>query len=203
MGKSIEQRVSELEKQNKEMAKQLKILQGKTAIKISKKLGVGDTFELSGLNWKILDITEKGYKCLAERLPNNMQFGSNNDWKDSKIRSYLNGEFYEKLAAEIGAENIIPFERNLLSLDGQTEYGTCEDKVSILSLDEYRQHRVVIPNEEYWWWTLTPDSTKCNKDTTWLHVVCPSGCIGNCGCDFSIGVRPFCIFSSSIFASEE
>lgn len=195
MGKSLEQRVTELEK----LVKQI---QGK-AMKISKKLGIGDTFELAGLQWKILDITEQGYKCLAERLPNNMQFGSNNDWKDSKIRSYLNGEFYEKLSAEIGEENIIPFERNLLSLDGQTEYGTCEDKVSLLNVDEYRQYRPLIPNADYWWWTVTPDSTKCNGDTTWIRVVSPSGYFGNDVYYGNDGVRPFCIFSSAIFESEE
>lgn len=194
MGKSLEQRVTELEQQIKQM-------QGKL-MKICKKLGVGDTFELAGLQWKILDITEQGYKCLAERLPNNMQFGSNNDWKDSKIRSYLNGEFYEKLSAEIGEDNIIPFERNLLSLDGQTEYGTCEDKVSLLNVDEYRKYRNLIPNADYWWWTITPDSTKCNGDTTWLRVVSPSGGIFNFGYR-DCGVRPFCIFSSAIFESEE
>lgn len=195
MGKSLEQRVTELEQQVKQ-------IYGK-AMKICKNLGVGDTFELAGLQWKILDITEQGYKCLAERLSNNMQFGSNNDWKDSKIRSYLNGEFYEKLSEEIGEDNIIPFERNLLSLDGQTEYGTCEDKVSLLNVDEYRQYRAMIPNADCWWWTITPDSTKCNGDTTWLRVVSPSGnfnyyVYGNGG-----GVRPFCIFSSAIFESEE
>ena len=31
-------------------------------------LKVGDTFELLGLTWKILEITEKGYACLANRV---------------------------------------------------------------------------------------------------------------------------------------
>lgn len=196
MKKSIEKRVEELEKI-------VKKLQMKKSAELRKGLAVGDTFEFVGLKWKILEITEQGYKCIAEKLPINVQFGSNNDWKVSSIREYLNGEFYEKLVEEIGEENIIPFERNLLSLDGQTEYGTCEDYVSIISLDEYRQHRELLPNEEYYWWTLTPDTTKCNGNESWIRVVCPSGFINrNCyGSDF--GVRPFCIFSSAIFESEE
>lgn len=197
MGKNLEQRVEELEK----LVKQL---QSKATVGISKKLGVGDTFDLIGLTWKILDITENGYMCLAERLPDNMRFGSNNDWKDSEIRSYLNGEFCEKLADVVGKENIIPFERDLFSLDGQTEYGKCEDKVSIISLDEYRKYRVLIPNAEYWWWMLTPDSTECNGDTSYIRVVSPDGVIGDDGCyNCSRGVRPFCIFSPLIFESEE
>ena len=115
----------------------------------------------------------------------------------------MNGEFYEELSAEIGENNIIPFERNLLSLDGQTEYGTCEDKVSLLNVDEYRQYRAMIPNADYWWWTITPDSTKCNGDTTWIRVVSPSGNVISIDYDNDYGVRPFCIFSSSIFESEE
>lgn len=204
MGKSIEQRVEILEKQNEELAKIVKQLQSKTAIKLGKKLSVGDTFELIGMQWKILDITEKEYVCLAERLESNMQFDSDcNNWQSSDLRNYLNVKFYEKLVDAIGAENIIPFERNLLSLDGQTEYGVCEDKVSIISLDEYRKYRALIPNEEYWWWTLTPDSTKCNGNPRWLRVVCPSGGVVNFVYFSDIGVRPFCIFSSAIFESEE
>lgn len=196
MGKTLEARVTELENKIKELT-------GEKQVKISKKLGIGDTFEVAGLEWKILDITENGYVCIGEKLPDNMTFGSNNDWKSSKIRKYLNGEFYKQLADEIGEENIIEFERNLLSLDGQTEYGMCEDFVSIISLDEYRKYRPLLPNEKYYWWTLTPDSTKCNNDETCIRVVCPSGFVSNIDCGGSRGVRPFCIFSSLIFESED
>lgn len=163
----------------------------------------GNTFELAGLKWTLLEVTEKGYLCLAERLEDSMQFGLNNDWKESDIRKYLNGEFAEKLATDIGAENIIEFERHLLSLDGQTEYGSCMDKVSLLTFDEYRKNRKHIPNAGYWWWLLTPDSTPCNGDSEWITVVSPRGYFnGSLYFNFS-GVRPVCIFSSSIFESEE
>ena len=197
MAKSLEARVEALEKQFAEM-------KGNSAVKISKKLGVRDTFELAGLTWKILEITEEGYKCLAERLEDSMQFDSGcNNWTASDLRNYLNTEFYKKMVDAIGEENIIPFERDLLSMDGQAEYGKCEDKVSLLTVDEYRKHRALIPNAEYWWWTITPDSTPCNDDSRWLRVVSPSGGIGNNGCNIGIGVRPFCIFASSLFESKE
>ena len=195
-----------LEKQLKELEKNIESLKAnmnKSAIK--KNLGIGDTFEIAGLKWKILDITEKGYMCLAEVLEDEMQFASNcNDWKDSSLRKFLNKDIYNKIADEIGANNIIPFERDLLSLDGQTEYGKCEDMVSLLSFDEYRKYRKLIPNtDDYYWWLITPDSTKCNDDSRWVTVVSPSGGIGNDRCDVNNGVRPVCIFSSSIFESEE
>ena len=163
----------------------------------------GNTFELAGLKWTVLEVTEKGYMCLAERLEDNMRFGLNNDWKESSIRKYLNSEFLEKLVKEVSAENIIEFERDLLSLDGQTEYGSCMDKVSLLTFDEYRKNRKYIPNAGYWWWLLTPDSTPCNGDSEWSTVVSPSGSINNGHYDDYYGVRPVCIFSSAIFESEE
>lgn len=168
-------------------------------------LKIGDTFTLAGLLWKILDITENGYMCLADKLEKEKCFDSScNNWQASDLRNYLNTDFYKKLAEEIGEDNIVPFERDLLSLDGQTEYGTCEDKVSLLTLDEYRKYRKLIPNTgDYWWWTITPDSTKINGDSRWVRVVRPSGCFDDDIYDYGRGVRPFCIFSSSIFESGE
>lgn len=173
-------------------------------ILIKKKLEIGDTFELVGLTWKILDITESGYMCLADKLSENRTFdSSSNDWKSSKLRTFLNSDFHKKLADEIGEENIVPFERDLLSLDGQTEYGRCEDKVSLLTVDEYRKYRELIPNAGYWWWLCSPFSTKCNKDTTGEAVVSPDGGIRRYCYGDGNGVRPVCIFSSALFESED
>lgn len=173
--------------------------------KIRKALGIGDTFELAGLTWKILDITDKGYMCLAEKLEERMAFDSDcSNWQESNLRNYLNRDFCNKLAREIGEDNIIPFERSLLSLDGQTEYGSCVDKVSLLTIDEYRKYRGLIPNtDDYWWWLVTPWSTPCNDYETTMAFVSSSGCISCRSCNDVGGVRPFCIFSSAIFASEE
>lgn len=195
MGKNLEERVEKLEKLVRE-------LQGKTAVKIGKKLGAGDTFELAGLTWKILEITDAGYKCLAERLNESMQFDSQcNNWTASDLRNYMNTDFLKKLAAAVGEDNIIPFERDLLSLDGQTEYGKCEDKVSLLTVDEYRQYRALIPNADYWWWLITPWSTPCNEIERSVAVVSPARRVSVC--NLVGGVRPFCIFSSVIFESED
>ena len=197
MGMSLEQRVAELEKKVQELTRS-------KIVKIANGLGIGDTFKLAGLTWKILNITEKGYSCLAEKLEERMIFDSDcNNWQASDLRNYLNTDFFKKLAEVVGEDNIVSFERDLLSLDGQTEYGTCEDKVSLLTVDEYRTHRKLIPNADYWWWLITPDSTKCNDDTTCVNVVRPSGDFSSCICYCSYGVRPVCIFSSSIFESEE
>lgn len=193
--KISEEKVRKLEDELREIKSELKGEKFRS-------LEIGDTFELAGLTWKMLDRTDKGIVCLAERIKDSFDFGTNNDWKESSIRKYLNKEFYEKLVDEIGEDHVVTFERVLTSLDGQKEYGSCEDKVSIISLDEYRKYRELIPNEKYWWWTLTPDSTKCNNDTSWVCIVSPGGDIDCDGCRSSDGVRPFCILKSNIFVSK-
>ena len=165
-------------------------------------LGIGDTFELADTTWKILDITSAGYICLADSIEERQFDSDSNNWGNSNLRGYLNDEFFEKIAAEIGSENIVPFERNLLSLDGQTEYGKCEDKVSLLTVDEYRKYRSLIPNtKDCWWWLITPWSTPCNNYKRTVSVVSSAGYIIGLDCNNYYGVRPVCIFSSSIFES--
>ena len=172
--------------------------------KIPTGLSVGDTFKLAGLTWTILDITDKGYMCIADRLEDSMKFDSeSNNWIGSQLREYLNTEFIKKIADEIGKENIISFNRNLLSLDGQDEYGSCKDKVSLLTVDDYRKYRSFIPNADDWWWLVTPWSTKGNGCEYSVTVVSPSGFVFGDDCYGSDGVRPACIFSSSIFESED
>ena len=162
-----------------------------------------NTFKLAGEKWTVLDKTEKGYLCIADSIGDRKFDNKCNDWKKSDLREYLNGEFLAKLEAAVRAENIVPFERDLLSLDGQTEYGSCTDKVSLLTVDEYRKYRALLPNTGKWWWLITPDSTACNDDTTWITVVSPRGSIDLSRYDSHYGVRPFCIFPSAIFESEE
>lgn len=192
MKKSLEERVSDLEK---------KIGMLNTGKTIKRTFKIGDTFTLADIEWKILDITEEGYICLgSDYSTGSGEIFSNqsNDWKNSKIRSIL----AEKLLPVIGNENVVPMLRNLVSLDGQDEYGECTDLISIISVDEYRKYRGLIENtDDYWWWTLTPWSAKRNGVEKVCTVVSPGGLIGCCYCDGGGGVRPFCIFSSSIFES--
>lgn len=192
-----------LQEQINDLRNEIAVLKATSkSINLPEGLGIGDTFELVDTTWKILDITSAGYICMADKIED-MKFDSDsNNWENSSLRGYLNGEFFEKLATEIGSKNIIPFERNLLSLDGQTEYGKCEDKISLLTVDEYRKYRSLIPNtEDYWWWLVSPWSTPCNNYDTSVTVVSSAGRVSYNICNVNYGVRPVCIFSSSIFES--
>lgn len=166
---------------------------------------IGETIEVAGLTWKVLDKLESGYLVIADKFyGDDREFDTNcNNWESSNLRNELNVELRKRIEEELGKKSLIEFERDLTSLDGQTEYGNCKDYVSLISVDEYRKYRKLLPNMGRYWWTITPDSTSCNGDSTFVCVVSPSGNVHDYGYDFSGGVRPICIFSSSIFESEE
>ena len=203
MKNKLEQKVDELEQKLNVGLKELKVIKEKLEKKKYAGLKIGDTFELIGKKWKILDSNENGVFCLCMESIGDKTFDSScNEWTSSDLRDYLNSDIYKKIIDEIGEENVIEFERNLLSLDGQTEYGTCKDKFSLISSDEYRKYRNLIPNFDDWWWMLTPYSTKCNEDSSFIAVVTPSGSIFRSLYYSQYGVRPVCIFSSTLFESD-
>lgn len=195
--------LEELQKQFNDLKKRVSILESNSKRKIDVEPKTGNQFELAGLKWKIIDVLDLGCMCLAEKSESTRFDPDINDWRISELRQHLNSDLLEKIENEIGEENVIGFERNLLSVDGQKEYEKCKDKVSMLALDEYRKYRSLIPNEEYYWWLLTPWSTPCNEYYKWTAVVLPSGYISYNVCSNSGGVRPVCIFSPSIFESKE
>lgn len=162
---------------------------------------IGKAIELAGMEWLILDKTEKGYFAILNGFDGKERtFDSDsNNWILSKLRNELNTRFLKKITDEFGENAVIEFDRDLLSLDGQTEYGHCEDKISLLTVDEYRKYRKLLPNMPKWWWLITPWSTPANGYSATGTVVSPSGYFS---CNYYClvnGVRPVCIFSSSIF----
>ena len=166
---------------------------------------IGGTIDVAGITWKVLDKLESGYLVISDGLyEESTDFDSNcNNWVSSDLRNRLNTDLKKKIEEDLGEDSLVTFERDLLSLDGQTEYGTCEDVVSMLTVDEYRKYRKLLPNTDKWWWTITPDSTACNEDSACVRVVSPSGNFNNYRYYDRYGVRPVCIFSSSIFESDE
>lgn len=166
---------------------------------------IGKTIEVAGIKWLVLDKLEKGYLVISDEFyGKSREFDTDcNNWDSSDLRQELNTELRRKIEEAVGEGGLLKFTRDLLSMDGQTEYGSCEDYVSLISVDEYRKYRKLLPNTGEWWWTLTPDSTKCNDDTSYIRVVSPSGNFGSSNYNYCNGVRPVCIFSSSIFESYE
>ena len=133
-----------------------------------------------------------------------MAFGDDNDWRGSKVRKFLNSDHLAELSRIFGADNIIEHDVDLLSLDGLDYYGTSVDKVSLLTIDQYRKYRNVLGgNLDAWWWLATPDSIpNGGAGSGYVRAVRRSGYVGYVDCDWDVGcVRPFCILKSSIFVS--
>ena len=195
MKKNLKYFENELNRINKEFAEYKK--------QHMEKPEIGKTVEIAGMEWMILDKTEKGYFSILNGFDGKERtFDSNsNNWSLSKLREELNTKFLKKIADELGEDAVAEFDRDLLSLDGQTEYGHCEDKISLLTVDEYRKYRKLLPNMSKWWWLITPWSTPANDYSSTLTVVSPSGCVFRGYFYGGGGVRPVCIFSSSIFES--
>lgn len=196
MKKNLKYFENELNRINKEFAEYKK--------QHMEKPEIGKTVEIVGMEWMILDKTEKGYFAVLDGFDGKERtFDSDsNNWISSELREELNTKFLKKISDELGEDAVIEFDRDLLSLDGQTEYGHYKDKISLLTVDEYRKYRKLLPNMPKWWWLITPWSTPANNYNSTLTVVSPSGSIDSYYFNCSFGVRPVCIFSSSIFELE-
>ena len=170
--------------------------------KLPNDLKFGDVFkDIDGDEWVLLYREENdNVGILRKESLKEMKFGSNNNYNGSDIDKYLCGTCLPELERKFGKENIVEHDVDLLSLDGENDYGVIKRKVSLLTFDEYRKNKKVIKkyiNE--WFWLATPNST-------------PSGCSSNCGqfvgSDGGVAcvwysdcgaVRPFLVLKDSVF----
>ena len=121
----------------------------------------GQTFSKNGVDYIVLNKLENDTAVIRKDLLADKIFDSDsNNWRTSSLRKYLNKEYLNKLEKDFGKENITTHEIDLLSLDGLADYGVSEDKVSLLTIDQYRTYRKVLgENKDRAWWLITPDST--------------------------------------------
>ena len=163
----------------------------------------GDEFKLGNEVFIVLEQTENGTRVIAKEFAYcNMKFGNNSNWKVSPIRKILNNRYFKKIATIIGNNNIISMDRDLTSLDGLDDYGTCIDKVSLLTVAEYaKYHKTLglISNYPDWWWLITPTSTPSNNCSRYICHVDSRGVLSWAGGVCYCGVRPFLNLESSIF----
>lgn len=131
-------------------------------------------------------------------------YGDNNNFAQSVIRGKLD-KVLAKIEKLVGAENVLTFDTDLLSMCGSETYGKMSAKISLPTFDFYRRNRAIF--EKYkiskWWWLATPWETPDHGNDWWAACVSPSGGIYYHNFINNFGVRPFCIFSSSILVSCE
>ena len=163
---------------------------------------IGDTFKKNDVEYIVLEHTLYATTVVRKDFLKIMKFGKNNNWAESDAREYLNGGYLRELENVFGVDNIFEHIVNLLSLDGLDDYGKTTDKVSLLTVDQYRKYRKIIcKNLDSWWWLATPDSTPSGYGARYVRCVDSDGDVDCRGYGSDGGVRPFCILKSNIFVS--
>lgn len=170
---------------------------------LASEIAVGETFVVGGIEWIKFPEKDGSFVAVAKESLGDKIFDNNsNDFTKSSLRRYLEKEILPKIVEEIGEENVLEFETDLCSLDGYRGSGKMASKISLPTFDFYRENRELFDKHplDDWWWLATP-----NGKRYLVALVAPSGFVGNYNCyyDIRVGVRPFCIFSSSIFVSRE
>jgi len=118
-------------------------------------------------------------------------FGDTNDWRESNLRQYLNGEFARQLC-EGNMDELLDTVTDLTAMDGTTDYGSSVDKVTLLTVDQCRKYRYIRPLPDEWEWTATPASTPGGWDENKRYACClgTDGGLGYGNCTNTRGARP-------------
>jgi len=157
----------------------------------------GDHFFYNGIEFVLLDTTEQGdyFAIVADELPerpfNEQGDDGSNNWAISDLREYLNGEYLDD---NFNRDHLVLSTANLTADNGDDAYGTCDDPIIILSCEQYRKYRKVLPHYDNYIWTCTPWSCTVGHAVN-VRIVYPSGIIGYDHASLSNGVAPACTFN--------
>lgn len=142
---------------------------------------IGETFKVANIEFiKFAD--ENGNTiAVAKDSVFVSKFGDNNNFTESTIKSRLENEILPRIEKEIGAENILEHEVDLISLDGDDKWGKAKCKISIPTFEFYRHNVKMFDKYKLnnWWWIATPDTTSAHYSDNWTLCVSPRGYI-NC-----------------------
>lgn len=186
--------------------------------KILKSVTLGDVknggiFRALGKEFVKLDADEHGCLVLAKDIWTKMPFREGddpecpNDLRRSEIMSYLGNRLAEFTEKGTPLDIFIPFKIDLQDTTGQTEYGTVEYRIGLLTLRQYGKYWRLIPKADVPWWLATPygtpnsfPSTDSNNNVWYVSTV---GSYSSLWCIDSYGVRPVLCFSSALLVSVE
>jgi len=170
----------------------------------------GQAFTYGGMPWIKLEDASGGTLALAAESVFDSAFCTDTDraiaqysnWGYSTLRRELNDDFYESLlenGADAGA--FLDMTVDLTADDGLDDYGTTADKIALISCEQYRKYRRLIPDLEYWWWTVTALSPNASYSCI-VRYVGSAGALSNFDAYNGFGgVRPLCNLSSEILVS--
>lgn len=186
--------------------------------KILKSVTLGDVknggiFRALGKEFVKLDADEHGCLVLAKDVWTKMPFREGddpecpNDLRRSEIMSYLGNRLAEFTEKGTPLDIFIPFKIDLQDTTGQTEYGTVEYRIGLLTLRQYGKYWRLIPKADVPWWLATPYGTpNSSPHTNGSHYVWTVGSGGSYdfwNCSYTYGVRPVLCFSSALLVSVE
>ena len=157
------------------------------------KLNIGEHFVYNGIEFICLDIIDGNYLAMTAKPWAEIPFDvdNHNDWRKSSLRRVLNSEFLDLL----DRDHLIKQTSDLIADNGDRAYGTSEDYVTILSCDQYRKYRDLVPLFDEWMWTLTPWTCNTSSSST-VRSVYTTGGVDYYNAFNSYGVAPACLFSS-------
>lgn len=174
--------------------------------KLSRNLKPGDVFkDIDGEEYILMYYLTNGDAVVWRKEPlTKMKFGSNNNYNGSDIDNYLCKTYLPELERKFGKHNIVEHEIDLLSMDGEDDYGRITRKVSIPTIDEFRHNKKIIKKYiKEWFWLCTPDSTPSCYSSSLVQCVYSDGNVGCRWCSSCVAVRPRFVLNSSIFKSSE
>lgn len=173
----------------------------------------GGIFKALGKEFVKLDADEHGCLVLAKNIWTKMPFRDGddpecpNDLRRSDVMKYLSDRFTEFVQRGTPLETFIPFKIDLQDTTGQTEYGTVEYRIGLLTLRQYGKYWRLIPKVDTPWWLATPYGTpNCSPGAGNSGLV---WCVGSDGsddlwnCYNTYGVRPALYFPSTLWVSTE
>lgn len=186
--------------------------------KILKSVTLGDVknggiFRALGKEFVKLDADEHGCLVLAKDIWTKMPFREGddpecpNDLRRSEIMSYLGNRLAEFTEKGTPLDIFIPFKIDLQDTTGQTEYGTVEYRIGLLTLRQYGKYWRLIPKADVPWWLATPygtpNSSPYTNGSNNVWFVGSDGSLGNWNYYNTYGVRPVLCFSSALLVSVE
>ena len=142
---------------------------GEVGTKALSSIEPGGIAKIGGREYIVLEQDGDTTAVIAKEFVKKMAFGNDSDYTKSDVRKYLNGEFYEGVAAAIGSDNIVEHTVDLMADDGTGKNVSCKDKVSLLTTERYRKYREFLPAYGSWWWLATRVSATIKE---WARGVC-------------------------------
>ena len=111
----------------------------------------GTAFDYAGQSWILLENDDGRALCLSKDIIETRAFdeGNCNNFAVASSNKYLNGPYLDNLVDTCnGANAFLESELDLTTDDGLKDYGTCTVTIFLLTVDQYRRNRDVIPNAD-------------------------------------------------------